>query len=335
MNRHYRVTVVLLALLSTGFFTAFASTPAPKVVFIGDWVTYSWDGAFAANPNWINRGTPGQGLLGNGNSAETLARFQADVVNLHPAIVHIMIGSSDADEDDDAMYRLTYSNFLSNLDSMVKEARAANIQVILGIEPQNLAFGGPIEPINSIVANYGAANKIPVVNYGDALCGCVGSTGAISVGYDFASQNALMVPATDQIGTALIPSATGYALMTQMAEAAINAIHATVERGYLQNIEQANDNENNGPTSNVDTVNVGAVVQFTPRALYSNGSVQPILNSNFAGSSGTWTSSSPLVMYISQKGLAWSLSPGKAIITYTSPNRIRFSEWVMNISSGD
>ena len=335
MNRHYKVTVVLLALLFSAFFSASAATPAPRVVFIGDWVTYSWDGVFAANPNWINQGTPGQGLLGNGNSAETLARFQADVVNLHPAIVHIMIGSSDADEDDDAMYRLTFSNFLSNLDSMVKEARAANIQVILGIEPQNLAFGGPIEPLNSIISSYGAAHKIPVVNYADALCGCIGSTGAISVGYDFASQNALLVPATDQIGSALIPSATGYALMTQMAEAAINTIHATVERGYLQNIQQANDNENNGPTSNVNTVNVGAVVQFTPQALYSNGSVHPILNSNFAGSSGTWISSNPLVMYVSQKGLAWSLSPGKAIITYASPTGIRFSEWVMIISSGD
>jgi lysophospholipase L1-like esterase len=335
MNRKYKVTVILLALLSSAFFSASAATPAPRVVFIGDWVTYSWDGAFAANPNWVNQGTPGQGLLGNGNSADTLARFQADVVNLHPAIVHIMIGSSDADENDDATYRLTFLNFLSNLDSMVKEARAANIQVILGIEPQNLAFGGPIEPLNSIIASYGAAHKIPVVNYADALCGCIGSTGAISVGYDFASQNALLGPAADQIGGALIPSTTGYALMTKMAEAAINTIHAAVERGYLQNIQQANDNEDNGPTPNVSTVNVGAVVQFTPQALYSNGSVQPILNSNFAGSSGTWASSNPLVMYVSQKGLAWSLSPGKAIITYASPTGIRFSEWVMNISSGD
>ena len=102
MNRHYKVTVVLLALLFSAFFSASAATPAPRVVFIGDWVTYSWGGAFAANPNWINQGTPGQGLLGNGNSADTLARFQSDVVNLHPAVVHIMIGSSDADEDDDA-----------------------------------------------------------------------------------------------------------------------------------------------------------------------------------------------------------------------------------------
>jgi hypothetical protein len=159
MTRYSKVTVIALTLFFSAFFSASAATPSPRVVFIGDWVTYSWAGAFAANPNWINQGAPGQGLLGNGNSGDTLARFQADVVNVHPAIVHIMIGSSDADEDDDAMYRLTFSNFLSNLDAMVKEARAANIQVILGIEPSNFAFGGSIGPINSIIAGYGAHGR--------------------------------------------------------------------------------------------------------------------------------------------------------------------------------
>src|SRR5271155_5247982 len=172
MTRHDKVTVLFLTLFFSALFSASAATPSPKVVFIGDWVTYSWAGAFAANPTWINQGAPGQGLLGNGNSGDTLARFQADVVNLHPAIVHIMIGSSDADEDDDAMYRLTFSNFLSNLDAMVKEAKAANIQVILGIEPQNFVFSGPVGPINSIITSYGRTNKIPVINYGDALCAC-------------------------------------------------------------------------------------------------------------------------------------------------------------------
>jgi len=143
-----------------------------------------------------------------------------------------------------------------------------------------------------------------------------------------------MVPATDQIGNTLIPSATGYALMTQMAETAISTMNVSVERGYLQNIQQANDNEDNAPTPNVNTVNVGAVIQFTPQALYSNGSVHPMLNSNFAGSSGAWTTSNPLVMYVNQKGLAWSLSPGKAIITYTSPTGVRFNDWVMSINSG-
>jgi hypothetical protein len=31
-------------------------TPAPTVVFVGDYVTAEWASAFAANPNWINKG---------------------------------------------------------------------------------------------------------------------------------------------------------------------------------------------------------------------------------------------------------------------------------------
>jgi hypothetical protein len=40
----------------------------PKVVFIGDWVPYNWASAFAANPNWVNQGTPWAGVFGSGDS---------------------------------------------------------------------------------------------------------------------------------------------------------------------------------------------------------------------------------------------------------------------------
>jgi hypothetical protein len=36
----------------------------PKVVFIGDYITYYWDSAFAANPNWINKGSTGVAEFG-------------------------------------------------------------------------------------------------------------------------------------------------------------------------------------------------------------------------------------------------------------------------------
>ena len=65
--------------------------------------------------------------------------------------------------------------FAANLDAMVKEARAANIKVVLGMGAQNFEIAGDLEPINAVIAGYGAANGIPVVNYGDVLCGCVGS----------------------------------------------------------------------------------------------------------------------------------------------------------------
>src|ERR1700722_2288803 len=71
--------------------------PAPKVVFIGDWITYNWTTAFAANSNWINQGTLD---FFSGNSGGTAARFQADVVSLRPDIVHIMVGVVDEAQED-------------------------------------------------------------------------------------------------------------------------------------------------------------------------------------------------------------------------------------------
>jgi uncharacterized protein YjdB len=60
-----------------------------------------------------------------------------------------------------------------------------------------------------------------------------------------------------------------------------------------------------------------------------------MLNSNYAGATGTWASSNPLVMYVSQSGLAWALTAGTANITYTSPTGVKFSEWTMYVSDGN
>jgi uncharacterized protein YjdB len=81
----------------------------------------------------------------------------------------------------------------------------------------------------------------------------------------------------------------------------------------------------------VNTVQPSAVVQFTPIGLYSDGSQQVLLNTNFQDSNGTWTSSNPLVMYVSPAGLAWALSPGTATIKYVSPSGVAFSPWIMTI----
>jgi lysophospholipase L1-like esterase len=330
MTKHHKAT--LACILLSVFVSAAAATTPPKVVFIGDWVTNSWAGAFAANPNWINKGTPGVGLLGQGNSSETLARFESDVVNLHPAVVHIMIGSSDADEDDDANFQLTLPYFLNNLDAMVKEAKAANIKVILGIEPSTLSFDSSIlEQLNSVIASYGAANSIPVINYEGALCGYVCSGDGTAIGYSWTSETSLLVTSAENGG--LIPSAAGYSVMTQMAEATINTLGLALKGGWLQNVQQFNGNEDSGPTPDVNTVQPGAVLQFTPTGLYSDGSQQVLLNTNLQGSNGTWTSSNPLVMYVNQSGMTWATSQGTAVIRYLSPSGISFSEWIMYIKA--
>jgi hypothetical protein len=149
---------VVFALLCS---VANAATPAPQVVFIGDYYTYNWTSAFAANPNWINKGINGNDLDGQ-TSSDVLARFQTDVVSLNPAIVHIMVGDFDAEISSAASTQYTPPAFAANLDAMVKAATAANIKVILGISPGIGPDGGIgylLPQIDSIIAAYGAANK--------------------------------------------------------------------------------------------------------------------------------------------------------------------------------
>jgi hypothetical protein len=113
---------------------------------------------------------------------------------------------------------------------MVKEAKAANIQVILGIESPYFGFDGQLlDLMNSAVASYGAANNIPVINYGDALCTCVSSVNVNafdlsaaggSFGYPVSGIGPLIVPSTYPalaVGSYVAPSSAGYSVMTQMA----------------------------------------------------------------------------------------------------------------------
>jgi hypothetical protein len=117
----------------------------------------------------------------------------------------------------------------------------------------------------------------------------------------------------------------GYSLMTQMAESVIYAMttNLTLKGGWLQN-EQATDGGYYGdsPVANVNSVSPNNTIQFVPVGYYSDGSQRYMLNPNFQGSNGTWTSSNPMVMYISQNGYATALSPGTAIIRYTSPGGV-------------
>jgi hypothetical protein len=131
----------------------------------------------------------------------------------------------------------------------------------------------------------------------------------------------------------LIPNAAGYALMTQMAQTAIANITATPKSGYLQDVILGTADTSAGAV-NQNTVSGGEKLQFTPVGQYTDGTIHPQNNSNFAGFSGTWTTSNPLVMYVSPTGQAWALTPGTAIIKYTSLSGVQFSEWIMYVSAG-
>jgi hypothetical protein len=339
-----------------------------KVVFIGDYVTYQWASAFAANPNWINQGNPDPLYLVSSNEVayETLASFQANVVSLHPAVVHILIGLPDAVTSHDPTYAGVVPGFLTDLTAIVKEAKAANIKVVLGLEPflPNLNTY-VLSQINAAIVVFGAANNIPVINYADALCACVNSTLGPTNLVDVNGNeiNAYTVPQNNfqQYGGGsfigpgsaaiffaypypvpwdddFVVTPTGYTLMTQMAESTIDTLNLKLVGGWLSDVEQPDENtqyitSTGGSLTNINTVTTPSVVKFIPIGLYSDGSQHPMLNSSFQGSSGTWTSSSPLVMTVNQLGVAWSISQGTTIIRYTAPNGVAFSEWVMYVNS--
>jgi uncharacterized protein YjdB len=60
---------------------------------------------------------------------------------------------------------------------------------------------------------------------------------------------------------------------------------------------------------------------------------QLLNNTTWEGSNGTWTSSNPLVMSVNQQGLAFATTGGTAIIRYTPPNGLKFSEWIMYVQA--
>jgi hypothetical protein len=344
-----------------------AAPAAPKVVFVGDYITAQWASAFAANPNWINQGDPEPLYLDSSGATETLASFQANVVSLHPAIVHLLIGLPDAVSSHDPTYAGLVPGFLTYLTEIVNEAKAANIQVVLGLEPFLPNLNNYVLPqINAAIASFGAANNIPVINYADALCVCVNSTmgftninivvapgGSVSQLYTvpensfqqygggayFTTGTAANFPAYpalpwDDDG---VITPTGYNLMTQMAESTIDTLNLKLVSGWLSDVEQPDENTE-GITStgrsltNINTVTTPSVIKFIPIGYYSDGSQHPMLNSSFQGSSGTWASSNPLVMTVNQLGVAWAISSGATSITYTAPNGVAFSRWVMYVN---
>jgi lysophospholipase L1-like esterase len=322
MSDHCQRIVVLVCSLIAGVTSATAQkAPPPKVVFLGDATTFNWSlpansNAFQANPKWNN-----QGLTGKQTSAQMLARFQSDVVSYHPAIVHILAGAIDIGLVDDANRALLIDVFETNMTAMVAEATHANIKVILGTIPPQLIADSVQQPqislvfeptliqeLNAWIESYGLANHIPVVNYHDALCACVGSTNPGPSGY---------YPLMSSDGST--PSPAGYAAITPLLEIAIATLGLTLKSGYLAN------------PGNVQSVTEGSSIQLTAYGLYSDGIPRALLNTDFAGLIGTWSSSNPSVMYVGYNGEAFALSPGQATISLTTLGGVSFSSWNVTV----
>jgi hypothetical protein len=144
-------------------------------------------------------------------------------VPLHPAIVHIMFGMTDAEDMSPTTTQFYRPGLLADAQQMVAEAKAANIGVVFGLEPNALP------QYKELITQYGAAHNIPVINYGDALSGrsqfnATGLTVETGNYSDVINEyNGYLIPNPNDVSP--MATSAGCALMTQMAAAVINTMN--------------------------------------------------------------------------------------------------------------
>jgi lysophospholipase L1-like esterase len=173
-----------------------------RVVFVGDSITESWKPSIPSlfTGEVLDRGVSGQ------TTSQMLARFRTDVIDLHPAVVHIMGGMNDIPgPSGTALTR-------SNIESMVELARAHGITVILGaVTPASFFQGSPgkvpgphIVWLNRWLRDYARKNDLIYVDYhGPLLDGKLGIRDGLS-------------------NDGLHPNRLGFEIMTPLARAAID-----------------------------------------------------------------------------------------------------------------
>lgn len=176
----------------------------PTIVFFGDSITEAWSAVSPGffRPGWINRGIAGQ------TTAQMIGRFRADVVDLHPATVHILAGINDIAG---ATGPAGLDQIAGNIASMAELAQAHGIRVVLGTLLPAGAWQGTahadraaqVAALNGWLRDYARAEGITLIDYHPAL----------------AAAGAGMSPAHSADG--IHPNARGYAVMEQAARAGL------------------------------------------------------------------------------------------------------------------
>ena len=144
----------------------------PIAVFMGNSITDNWARmrpSFFDSNNFVGRGIGGQ------VTAQMLARFRADVLNLHPQVVVIMAGTNDVARNDKYV---PVEHIAGNIISMVELAVAHGIKpIILSILPANKYLWRPeitdstqqILQINAMLESYAKLNGYTYIDYFNLL----------------------------------------------------------------------------------------------------------------------------------------------------------------------
>ncbi|MGH9604455.1 MAG: GDSL-type esterase/lipase family protein [Terracidiphilus sp.] len=187
--------------------------PAPgerRVVFFGDSITALWN---------LDASFPGVGCIKRGIGGQTteqmLLRFRPDVVDLRPALVLILAGTNDIAGNTGPM---TLEHTTGNLATMAELAEVHGIRIALGsVTPVHHASFAAMRhfvlrpqkrilALNEWLRQYCAAHSLIYLDYFAAM----------------ADQRGLLRRELAEDG--LHPNAAGYALMTPIAQAAIDRV---------------------------------------------------------------------------------------------------------------
>ncbi|MDR1671733.1 MAG: SGNH/GDSL hydrolase family protein [Alistipes sp.] len=140
----------------------------PDIVFMGNSITDGWASQhpeFFAGNNFVGRGIGGQ------VTAQMLARFRADVIDLSPRMVVILAGTNDIAQNQGFV---SIENIAANIFSMADLARANGIEVVLCSvlpaaeypwRPEIADVPSKVRALNALLREWAEANGCRYVDY--------------------------------------------------------------------------------------------------------------------------------------------------------------------------
>ena len=137
-----------------------------RIVFMGDSITQGWQ---ASRPQFFRGDRVDRGISGQ-TTSQMLGRFYADVISLHPAVVHILGGTNDIAGNGGAT---TLESIENNIRSMVELAQAHRIKVVLGtvLPAARFSWRPELDPVAAIrnlnlwIKNYARSRGLILVDY--------------------------------------------------------------------------------------------------------------------------------------------------------------------------
>lgn len=182
-----------------------AAGKPPDVVFIGDSITEFWrdrrPGFF--RPGFVDRGIAGE------SSPQILVRFRQDVIDLHPRVVHIMMGTNDIAGRTGPM---TLQQTEANFETVTELARANGVTVILATTPPtDHVLGEGVKPARTIQA------------LDDWIRGYARRSGVVLADYARVLDDGRGGLRAGLTSDGVHPNAQGYAVMETIAAPAIQA----------------------------------------------------------------------------------------------------------------